>query len=186
MKNKGHQKEYAVSPVVGVMLMLVVTIIIAAVVSGFASGTISGQKKVPQATIQGTFSISQGMQITHLGGDALATSELVFLVRNNPVFGPNLEQKTSQILNKTLIADANRNYLDNGYGSTSVTSFASGDTLYINAANISCSSLQPIIYNSQEPQYCFQNSTSIGKTFSLEVSDMKGDLISQTDVTITA
>ena len=31
-------KENAVSPVVGVMLMLVVTIIIAAVVSGFAGG----------------------------------------------------------------------------------------------------------------------------------------------------
>jgi archaeal type IV pilus assembly protein PilA len=41
------QKERAVSPVVGVMLMLVVVIIIAAVVSGFAGGLMNGQKKAP-------------------------------------------------------------------------------------------------------------------------------------------
>jgi FlaG/FlaF family flagellin (archaellin) len=39
--------ENAVSPVVGVMLMLVVTIIIAAVVSGFAGGLVNGQQKSP-------------------------------------------------------------------------------------------------------------------------------------------
>jgi len=39
--------EEAVSPVVGVMLMLVVTIIIAAVVSGYAGGLVNGQSKSP-------------------------------------------------------------------------------------------------------------------------------------------
>jgi len=39
--------EDAVSPVVGVMLMLVVTIIIAAVVSGFSGGLVGGQHKSP-------------------------------------------------------------------------------------------------------------------------------------------
>ena len=39
--------EDAVSPVVGVMLMLVVTIIIAAVVSAFAGGLVGGQQKSP-------------------------------------------------------------------------------------------------------------------------------------------
>jgi len=41
----------AVSPVVGVMLMLVVTIIIAAVVSGFAGGLIGGQQKAPSMSM---------------------------------------------------------------------------------------------------------------------------------------
>ncbi len=45
------QKDNAVSPVVGVMLMLVVTIIIAAVVSAFAGGMASSQEKVPQASV---------------------------------------------------------------------------------------------------------------------------------------
>jgi FlaG/FlaF family flagellin (archaellin) len=44
-----QQNERAVSPVVGVMLMLVVVIIIAAVVSGFAGGLVGGKnQKTPQ------------------------------------------------------------------------------------------------------------------------------------------
>jgi len=39
-----HMKSDAVSPVIGVMLMLVVTVIIAAVVSGFASDLGVGKK----------------------------------------------------------------------------------------------------------------------------------------------
>jgi len=46
-----RQKDAAVSPVVGVMLMLVVTIIIAAVVSAFAGGMGSEQHKTPQVTM---------------------------------------------------------------------------------------------------------------------------------------
>ena len=45
-------EEDAVSPVVGVMLMLVVTIIIAAVVSAFAGGLTSGTEKAPTASFQ--------------------------------------------------------------------------------------------------------------------------------------
>ncbi len=48
------QKDDAVSPVVGVMLMLVVTIIIAAVVSMYASGLYSTQGKTPTASIDTT------------------------------------------------------------------------------------------------------------------------------------
>ncbi len=44
-------REDAVSPVVGVLLMLVVTIIIAAIVSGFAGGLTSGQQKAPSISI---------------------------------------------------------------------------------------------------------------------------------------
>jgi archaeal type IV pilus assembly protein PilA len=47
-----NKKERAVSPVVGVMLMLVVTIIIAAVVSAFAGGLSTGTKKAPVASFE--------------------------------------------------------------------------------------------------------------------------------------
>jgi FlaG/FlaF family flagellin (archaellin) len=43
--------ELAVSPVVGVMLMLVVVIIIAAVVSGFSGGLLGNQEKAPTLTM---------------------------------------------------------------------------------------------------------------------------------------
>ncbi|WFN37334.1 type IV pilin N-terminal domain-containing protein [Methanomicrobium antiquum] len=52
MKKERITQTEAVSPVVGVMLMLVVTIIIAAVVSGFAGGLVSGQEKAPVASFE--------------------------------------------------------------------------------------------------------------------------------------
>ena len=48
------KNEDAVSPVVGVMLMLVVTIIIAAVVSGFAGGLVGTQDKSPTLSMDVT------------------------------------------------------------------------------------------------------------------------------------
>lgn len=53
--------EDAVSPVVGVMLMLVVTIIIAAVVSGFAGGLVGDNQKAPQASIVATDFVIKGI-----------------------------------------------------------------------------------------------------------------------------
>ena len=84
--------ERAVSPVVGVMLMLVVTIIIAAVVAAFAGGAVTGVKKAPQATIGATYSISTGMKIMHEGGDPLPTSKIVFMINDGPTFGESLDQ----------------------------------------------------------------------------------------------
>jgi FlaG/FlaF family flagellin (archaellin) len=52
MKRKYVNKDEAVSPVVGVMLMLVVTIIIAAVVSAFAGGLGSGTQKPPSVSAE--------------------------------------------------------------------------------------------------------------------------------------
>lgn len=46
-----EHKDSAVSPVIGILLMLVVTIIIAAVVSGFAGGFAGDTSKAPQASI---------------------------------------------------------------------------------------------------------------------------------------
>ncbi|QXO96355.1 type IV pilin N-terminal domain-containing protein [Methanospirillum purgamenti] len=55
IKNIIERTESAVSPVIGVLLMLVVTIIIAAIVSGFAGGMAGGEKEAPQAAISVTF-----------------------------------------------------------------------------------------------------------------------------------
>jgi flagellin-like protein len=198
--------DNAVSPVVGVMMMLVVTIIIAAVVSAFAGSSMDSHQKAPQATIQGSFSISSGMEITHMGGDALAINDLVFTVRNSPVFGPNLEQATAQVLDKTIITDSQGRLLDYGDGSTNVTSFKSGDTLYINASSIRCDLLQPVVvpddytdkrgsdgysYTSDGKYQnhwalCFKNNDNIGNNFYLDVSDKSGNLICRSEVTITA
>jgi FlaG/FlaF family flagellin (archaellin) len=54
MESNIVKNDDAVSPVVGVMLMLVVTIIIGAVVSGFAGGITSGEQKAPQIVVETT------------------------------------------------------------------------------------------------------------------------------------
>lgn len=91
-----NRSEEAVSPVVGVMLMLVVTIIIAAVVSSFASGVITSTEKAPSAVLDvkiysaanvgGTMSKTYAPDFTidHLSGDALNTADLklVFTWKN--------------------------------------------------------------------------------------------------------
>ena len=78
-----ERKEDAVSPVVGVMLMLVVTIIIAAVVSGFAGGLASVKEKAPQAFFECRISENSmggayGYEfvLKHLSGDPINTHNL--------------------------------------------------------------------------------------------------------------
>jgi len=87
----------AVSPVVGVMLMLVVTIIIAAVVSAFAGGLGGDQHKTPQASITAVpviqsfsdtddtdfgsdyetgFTAANGIEFENVGGDTFSLSDI--------------------------------------------------------------------------------------------------------------
>ena len=73
------ERNDAVSPVVGVMLMLVVTIIIAAVVSSFASGTGGSREKAPVTSLK--FDILAGeagttVYMENLGGETLYTRDL--------------------------------------------------------------------------------------------------------------
>lgn len=194
-------QEQGVSPVVGVMLMLVVVIIIAAIVSAFAGSAVSTQKKVPQATITATYSISNGLSISHVGGDPLPTNDLTFTIRDNPVFGPNLEMLSAQVLNKSAIVNSKGESLSvYGEGTSNITAFVSGDILYMNAADTSCDLMQPAItpsdyhsyqtgiaYGGNKPSFwrlCIRNPDNAGKSFALEVSDKRGSLISKTDVTI--
>lgn len=87
-KDRGIVQEHAVSPVVGVMLMLVVTIIIAAVVSAFAGGMGGTQQKAPQASINveimyntdlGMGMTGSRMTFTHMGGDSIPTKDITII-----------------------------------------------------------------------------------------------------------
>lgn len=187
--------QSAVSPVIGVMLMLVVTIIIAAVVSAFAGGSLGSQQKIPQATIKGVFSQSGGMQIIHTGGDPIPASTLMFTMTSDGTFGQGLSAVSNQIIQKDLITDVNGNVLQNTDGTTSVTSFAPGDTLYISQGNIACTILQPqfgsYVGSSGSTLQnlnwlCYDYSANIGKTFTLTMSDKtSGATIAKTTVVIT-
>lgn len=76
MKDRFDVNENAVSPVVGVMLMLVVTIIVAAVVSGFAGGLAETSQKAPQVTLSAIAYNGDHILLEHKGGDPLAPETL--------------------------------------------------------------------------------------------------------------
>ena len=74
MIKQNKYKDSAVSPVVGVLLMLVVTIIIAAVISGFAGGLVETKEKTPQVALDVTF-YGGDLVIRHLSGDPINTRQ---------------------------------------------------------------------------------------------------------------
>jgi archaeal type IV pilus assembly protein PilA len=203
-------REQAISPVVGVMLMLVVTIIIAAVVSGFAGGMMKGQTKAPQATVQGSFSVTSGLQITHAGGDAIPTSSMVITVKNGPTFGPNLEAMSTNTLNVANLTNsagtpvAFFNPTTKNIDGYNITSFNPGDTFYMNITNCNPTFFQPTVasshgtysydgthwsFSSSGDSYWaldFVNPNNVGKQFYMDVNDRAtGALISRAVVTIT-
>lgn len=85
---KQQRKDDAVSPVIGVMLMLVVTIIIAAVITGFATDLSADTSSTPMALFDtdylemgkagasGSFSIVDSFGIVHKGGDAVLLKDI--------------------------------------------------------------------------------------------------------------
>lgn len=73
---KENKNEGAVSPVVGVMLMLVVTIIIAAVVSAFAGGVTQNSPKAPQISLGAEAHNGSYILLDHKGGDALSGASI--------------------------------------------------------------------------------------------------------------
>jgi len=86
--NMSHPTEQAVSPVVGVMLMLVVTLIIASVVSAFAGGLWGNVQKAPSGTIQATIvpdeqNIPENITLTHMGGDPFQIKDVKLIVSND-------------------------------------------------------------------------------------------------------
>ncbi|WP_342772143.1 type IV pilin N-terminal domain-containing protein [uncultured Methanoculleus sp.] len=199
-------RDDAVSPVVGIMLMLVITIIIAAIVSAFAGGMATGQSKSPQAKITGTFSISDGMTISHAGGDSLATKDLVFTIRDGPTFGANLEHTTETLNMSRIMVSTERGTgpMKTTFGAFYMVSFNPGDSVTIEPEGCTCTVLQPGVAPTNFVDYvdsdgytytgtqtaawalCIRNQDSIGKSFILEVSDTAGHLISKSNVLIAA
>ena len=79
---KKEQHENAVSPVVGVMLMLVVTIILAAVVASFAGGLSTSTEATPMVTFGADYSRTDGlvMTINSISSGSIDTDDLIIQV----------------------------------------------------------------------------------------------------------
>ena len=168
------KNQDAVSPVVGVMLMLVVTIIIAAVVSAYAGGFGQNQAKTPQATISGTYSQSSGMTISHDGGDVLSTNDIQFYVSPSSSWGSGSDYKT-YIINKSVIATDGKIWAPSAQY-LAVYKFGPGDMITIDKDHLR--NIQEDLYGAggivaDTNKGSFSNSTNIGNTIIVKIFDMK-------------
>ncbi|MDD1723690.1 MAG: type IV pilin N-terminal domain-containing protein [Methanospirillum sp.] len=160
--------DHAVSPVVGVMLMLVVTILIAAVVSAFAGGMGSANEKSPQATIRGTYSITDGITIEHIGGDPIAIKDVRLTIRGSSNIGTYW---TTEVVNRSTITNAAGTAWMKTTGSAGVSAFVAGDIAYIKPPYHTGPFLQPDV--SYTSSY-WNQSSNIGKTLIVEMTDQQG------------
>jgi FlaG/FlaF family flagellin (archaellin) len=172
---KSH-KENAVSPVVGVMLMLVVVIIIAAIVAAFAGSLAQTNKKAPQANIQGTLYVNGTIftntstdliVLTHQGGDELATADIQVVLKK----GDEWTQWGGQ-LSPTVLANSNffnsaGTYWSNAtWGGSDVNVWLPGQTMYYSTSGYT--------------------SSNVGMSLTLEVETLDGKLISTSTMPIVA
>ncbi|MBQ3718395.1 MAG: type IV pilin N-terminal domain-containing protein [Methanomicrobium sp.] len=129
----------AVSPVVGVMLMLVVTLIIAAIVSGFAGSMVSSSSITPQAIITAEYSQANGMVITHAGGDSLPMSQIKFATMPGEVMGSDYLQFLYDIdmsgINYTASDGESKAIMNNATGNFAKSGFMPGEVLTISRDN---------------------------------------------------
>ncbi len=87
---KIFRNDRAVSPVIGVVLMVAITVILAAAIGSSVFGQ-SPAKSAPQANINAKFANGTSITIEHLGGDTIvwANSQMRFTYENGSTVGPN-------------------------------------------------------------------------------------------------
>ena len=171
MKQKHtSKKEDAVSPIVGVMLMLVATIIVAAIVAAFAGGLAAETDASPNIIISGTYSQTDGLLLKHLSGDSV--SGVGIYVRPDQGFSTSyhkLSWKADSISESSV--------------------WNAGDT-----REVSASKIQPMTngapnsgtnHDGSSSSYGFNNQKSIGKTMIVELHK-DGRIIASTPVKIMA
>jgi len=180
-----HRKDEAVSPVVGVMLMLVVTLIIAAVVSGFAGGLAGGTDKGPQVSLDGSFSQSTGLVMTHTGGDNLLTTDLQVMLRKSDEFGSAQSAICTVVVNKSTIRTINEDYWVglNGVLNANALSWQPGDSMFVLYDDLEDSGIAQMGYWGPSAT-SITNPNQIGKTITLELYTRDGKMIASTDMVI--
>ncbi len=190
----------AVSPVVGVMLMLVVTIILAAVVTSFAGGMMDTSHKENNVGIQATYSQTDGFAVTNLGGDPLETANIDILIRLPDTFG-DYEHMTWTIdhakITSKRFPGTSTSYVSGGTtikyddnvwlkknGQVGVYMFAPGDTAYVKRYEMPAGHDVFDVNNPNKNPYSIQSRYNLGKEFWVEIVDKKGTTLAKTKATI--
>ncbi len=80
---KFGREEKAVSPVIGVILMVAITVILAAVIASFVFGIGSkAPKAAPQVSLQAIAPADNKIIITHQGGDSILWNDTKIIITN--------------------------------------------------------------------------------------------------------
>jgi len=78
-------EERGVSPVIGVILMVAITVILAAVIGTFVLGLGDSLQQAPQSTLNADSGSTDSVNISHNGGDALTGSDVDVIVDGDRV-----------------------------------------------------------------------------------------------------
>ena len=131
---KFSKDEEAVSPVIGVILMVAITVILAAVIAAFVFGMGGSLKEAPPSTslIASSDSSSTvlGIVINHVGGDELVGSDWkvsVALEGTNPIFATSKSGDDLVVGGQLLLTSTT---IEESFG------FASGQWTYSNGTNL--------------------------------------------------
>lgn len=107
-------EENAVSPVIGVVLMVAITVILAAVIGSFVLGLGSSTSATPQASFEFDYDSGQ-VTVTHDGGDTIDAADLSIT-----------ESDTSTTISVTASGDVSA-----GTELVSATGYDSGETIRV-------------------------------------------------------
>jgi FlaG/FlaF family flagellin (archaellin) len=151
------KKDAAVSPVIGAILMIVLTIIIAAVASSFAGGMVETKSKLPIVTLEAEYFIDGDLSLTHIAGDSIPLSQISLQLTPSQTFDADAA-RYSRAIDKTNVQDAN----GKNWGEIAVMQV--GDRHRIANANLGV--LDDGVVNTN---YQVTVPASRGKTFYLEV-----------------
>ena len=134
------------------------------------------------------YSQTEGLAVTHMGGDVIGTLDTVVIVRLTNSFGDvghmSWRVNPSDIVDRRGDAAKKIPWLT-GNGSAGVVSFAAGDTAYVvpdknkqNAGEYLQNGLK------SENKYSFDNPSNVGKEFLLVFTDTSGTTFAKTRVII--
>lgn len=168
--------DNAVSPVIGVLLMLTLTLITVAIVNNYAGGLMNTEPKAPSVTLKESFHNSYNnypLEIRHISGDPLPTSSVKVIIRPTETFGYGSSQKFFQI-NKSFFIDnvTSARTWENG-----ITTFRPGDIAMISKDHLNTAQ------SNLDTSYWITNSSNQGKTYLIEFY-YKNTMISRNEVLI--
>ena len=76
-------EDRAVSPVIGVILMVAITVILAAVIGTFVLGLGQNVQSTPSASFDFDFASNNSVNITHNGGDTISSEDAIAVSVNS-------------------------------------------------------------------------------------------------------